>query len=333
MLEVVGFAAAAVVFSRLELFALLFLVPIQLAWVRRGEEGGLLSSGIALGAMVVIAAIQSWQSAGSIGEIGSPAAFYLDAVVAAGLMIGLFMMNSRLVPELIRRPVRVCERAAGAIVGSLVLFVLFRAAGGSTLWQDYVAIQVAGSPELMAQVDATVGEIVALQEQLLPLVARGAATAYLAVMLGSWWFGSLIAFRTRFPLSEGNPVMQELAGYAVVRFRLPEGWVWGLIIGWSSVALSIVLELAWLSTAAWNVALVMMVFYAIQGIAIVLHLGRRRATNQSARLLLAGGLVLGLLIPGLRIVVAVGIPLLGVSEIWVSYHRFEGSEEIDEGNS
>jgi hypothetical protein len=283
--------------------------------------------------MVVLAAIQSWRATGPVGETVSTAAFYLDAVVAAGLMVGLFFMNSQSIPDFVNRPVRVCERAGGAVAGSFVLFVLFWAAGGSTLWQDYFAIQVAGSPELLSQVDATVEEIVALQELLLPLVARGAAPAYLVVLLSSWWFGSLIAFRTRFPLSDGNPVMQEIAGYAVIRYRLPDGWVWGLIVGWSAVALSLVLELSWLSTVAWNAALVMMVLYAIQGIAILLHLGRRRATNQSARLLLAGGLVLGLLIPGLRIVVAVGIPLLGVSEIWVSYHRFEGSEEIDEGHS
>lgn len=329
VLEIVGFAAAAVILSRFELLAIAFLIPVQLAWIRHGEAGGIASSGLAVGAMMVLAVVGLRQADGGV----TAGAFFVDAMVALVFVAGLFLLNTQQVVHGLPFRVRVCQRAAAAVIAATVLFGLFIAAAGPSLWSDYFAVQLARRPELLSQINATVEEIVALQQQLLPVIARGALPAYLVVLLGNWWVGSLVAFRTRFPLSGGNPVMQEIAGYSVVRFQLPLNWVWALIAAWSAVAASVVLELQWLSTVGWNAALVMMGFYAIQGIAIALHLARQRAGEQRMRLLIAGALVLGLLIPGLRIVIAVGIPLLGVSEIWISYHRFEGSEESDEGDS
>ncbi|MCK4513963.1 MAG: hypothetical protein KAU31_01830, partial [Spirochaetaceae bacterium] len=52
--EVVGLALAAVLFFRFGLLMLVFLLPIQISWVRRGERAGLQSSGIFLGALALL---------------------------------------------------------------------------------------------------------------------------------------------------------------------------------------------------------------------------------------------------------------------------------------
>lgn len=333
VLEIVGFAAAAVILSRFELFAIAFLIPVQLAWIRHGEQAGTASSGLAAAALLVVSAVGARQIGSTGGGSIGAGAYFVDAVVAVVFLAGLFLMNSRRAVAVVGRPLLVAERAAAAAILAVAIFGVFAVLAGPSLWADYFAVQLARRPELLLQVDATQEELIALQQQVLPVIARGALPAYLAILLGNWWIGSLVAFRTRFPLAGGNPVMQEIAGYSVVQFQLPVAWVWVLITAWSAVAAAIVLELEWMTTIAWNAALTIMVLYAIQGIAVALHLSRSRAGDQRVRLLIAGGLVLGLLIPGVRIVIAVGIPMLGVSEIWISYHRFEGSEESDEGNS
>ncbi len=63
--------------------------------------------------------------------------------------------------------------------------------------------------------------------------------------------------------------------------------------------------------------------YAIQGLAVVWHLLDRRKVGRPQRIGLAVGLVIGLLIPGLNLVFLLGLPGLGISEVWVNYHRFE----------
>jgi len=44
----------------------------------------------------------------------------------------------------------------------------------------------------------------------------------------------VVAFRTRFPLTEGNPVMARLAGQDFGRFTVPVWSVWLFIGGWAA---------------------------------------------------------------------------------------------------
>ncbi len=325
----IGLAAAAVVLFRLELFSLVFLIPLQLAWIRHGEFGGLSSSVLVVAATAFIGVVEMSR----MDQALSPAVHFVGSSIALAFVIGLFIMNSHSLPRIHGRRLRVCERAGLASLVASVVFGVFFVAAGQALWAEYVALQISRRPELLAQVEASREEIIALSSQALGVLARGTLPGYVALLLGNWWAGSLVAFRTRFPLPEGNPIMEEIAGYTLTRFSVPVNWVWVLIAGWSAVVLVTIADISWLAVVAWNVALGSMVLYAVQGIAVLLFLVGRRGGDQRIRLLLAGGFVLGLLIPGLRVAIAVGIPVLGLSEIWITYHRFEGSEDTDEGHT
>jgi hypothetical protein len=103
--------------------------------------------------------------------------------------------------------------------------------------------------------------------------------------------------------------------------------VWFPIAAWGAVLGSLLVELGWLDFAIWNVALLTLAVYAIQGIAVLWHLLDRRHVRRTVRIGIAATLVIGLLVPGLNLVFLLGIPGLGISEVWVDYHRFERGGE------
>jgi hypothetical protein len=130
-----------------------------------------------------------------------------------------------------------------------------------------------------------------------------------------------------------NQVRERLRTFRVVRFRLPVAAVWVLIAAWAAVLGSVLLDLGWLDFAIWNLAFLALAVYAIQGLAILWHLLERRKVRRGTRIGIAVALVVGLLVPGLNLVFLLGVPGLGISEVWVDYHRFERSGEEDEGNT
>jgi len=83
----------------------------------------------------------------------------------------------------------------------------------------------------------------------------------------------------------------------------------------------------------WNVALSVTILYGLQGAAVARHLLMRWNANARILPLMVLALAVAVFLRGILLVVGIGIPILGLSEIWISYHRFDGSEDKDEGNS
>ncbi|MFW5684946.1 MAG: DUF2232 domain-containing protein, partial [Spirochaetota bacterium] len=150
---------------------------------------------------------------------------------------------------------------------------------------------------------------------------------YFVMLVGNWWIGVQLAFRTSVRLPGGNPVMARHAEMSLNEFALPGYLVWALIAAWSGVLATVVLQAGWVAYLFWNAAFVTTALYAIQGIALVWYFLDRYKAQRSMRLLTAVALIVGLLIPGLQLAIMLGLPGLGVSEIWVDYHRLKGSEE------
>ena len=329
-IDVVGLALASVLMFRFGLLRLFFLVPIQLAWIRRGEHAALVSSGLAL---VGISAV-SIGSLLRVGEVGTDALrglLLLDVVFVLAMLAGLFTMNSprvRVQTSDGPRELSIPERAIAAVLVGAALFgpVLLWLSTGETS-EQVIAAQVDVIRPLLEATGATSEEVWALTELVIGALLSGVLFGYLLLVAGNWWFGTLIAFRTRFRLPAGNAVMERLSSYAPTQFLLPVWFVWALIGAWAGVLGSIVADLQGISYVFWNAGFVTLALYAMQGISILLHFAERRKMARGSRVMIASGLVLGLLIPGLNIVVGLGLPGLGVSEIWVDYHRLKGSEE------
>jgi len=332
-LEVGGLALASLLLFRFGLLALVFLVPVQLAWVRRGEEGGLIASGGVLAGIALMKVVDLVRIRRSMGGADIPEGLLLlDLVFAAGLLAGLFVLNSDRMTvgtdEHDQRELTVAERmlaaiGVGAVVyGPTVAMIAVGDAGASV-----IAAQIEVFRPLFETAGATTEEIRVLVEIVVGALLSGLLFGYFLMLVGNWWFGVLLAFRSRFTLPAGNPIMARLAGYELTEFRLPVYLVWALIGAWGGVLLTELVEVGWLSYVFWNAAFTMLALYAIQGVAIVWYYLDRRGVGRGARIGLAIGMVFGLLIPGVQLAIGLGLPGLGVSEIWIDYHRFQGSEE------
>lgn len=328
--DVVGLALASVLMFRFGLLRLLFLVPIQLVWIRRGEQGALVSSAFALIGMVAVSA-GSLLGVGDLAGGALRALVLLDLVFVFGMLAGLFVMNTpraRVAAEGGSRELTVPERAiAASIMGALLFGPVLWWLSTGTLSQSVIAAQVEVVRPLLEATGATTEEVWALTELIIGALLSGILLGFLLLVIGNWWFGTLIAFRTRLRLPGGNPVMERLAGFSATQFVLPGWFVWALIVAWGGVLGSMLLEVGSISYVFWNAGFVTLALYAMQGISILLHFAERRKVARGSRIMIAAGLVLGLLIPGLNIVVGLGLPGLGVSEIWIDYRRLKGSEE------
>jgi len=332
-LEVGGLTLGSVLLFRFGLLGLVFLVPIQLVWIRRGEETGLLASG---GFLVGLALFKGFdlirlrQMAGP-GEV-SAALLLLDLVFAGGLLLGLFVMNTErlVVPTGDRgtRTLTVAERMLVATGVGLAVYgptVAIIAATGAA--EQVIATQIELLRPLFSATGANSEEIAMLTEVVLRALLSGLLFGYFVLLVGNWWLGVQVAFRSRYSLPAGNPVMARVAGYELTEFTLPHYLVWVLIAGWAGVLASIVYDLGWASYLFWNVAFVTLALYGIQGIAIVWFYLDRRKVRRGTRIGIAVAFVFGLVIPGLQLLIGLGLPGLGVSEIWIDYHRLKGSGE------
>ena len=78
----------------------------------------------------------------------------------------------------------------------------------------------------------------------------------------------------------------------------------------------------WIGILAWNVALLGTVLYGLQGVDILKFILRRMERFRS---MVIFAIILCLFMPGLNIIILIGVPLLGVSGLWIQYDRGERS--------
>ena len=329
-LEVVGLGLVALALFRFGLLALAFLVPIQLVWIRRGESAGLTASAVFMAALMVMKIVDRARIAAVIDPELTGALLLIDPVFALGFVVGLFVLNTERAFVPIGggfRTANVVERMVAAVMaGALVYVPGFIALGASTEAGSALAaaqIELLGS--LLGE-SVREAELIALAELVVEIIVNGAFLGFFVTLVGNWWFGIVFAFRGRMALPDGNPVMARASGYELTQFSVPLWMVWVLIGGWTGVVLVMMTGSAWAAPIAWNVGLVSLAIYGVQGVAIVWHFLGRRRVSRGVRAAAVAGIAIGLLMPGLNVVVGVGLPGLGVSEIWIDYHRFDESE-------
>jgi hypothetical protein len=113
-------------------------------------------------------------------------------------------------------------------------------------------------------------------------------------------------------------------------FRVPDWLVWPLLVPWAVVLLDLKISLGPLRYVAWNLGLIMLFTYGMQAVGIIQTLLDRRNVSRGFRALIAGGLALMVLWPGVNFVVLIGLPCLGVSELWIHYRKEQKEKEDNE---
>lgn len=108
----------------------------------------------------------------------------------------------------------------------------------------------------------------------------------------------------------------------VAEWKLKNDAIWIFLVLWMAVILlSFAKASYFLEAVLLNLAGGITVFYGIQGFCIILFLMRRKHTDYTAGRLFGMLLAFILLVPGLNALVVVALPLLGVTETWITYRK------------
>jgi hypothetical protein len=329
----VTFIAAGLASSFLYLSIFLsfaFLLPVQIAFGRKGGRAGMAAAGISVAGITVA---QVWRLAAA-GALGSSAGVGLFGVtgLAAGILPPFILLGAL---ALINAPLGRRWSPAYKALGATALCALAALPFILTIDRDAfftVDLEKAIGNLFVAPIRAAIAasgvgdsyDASALVASLDPkdLVAASIAmlrNSYAAILFfllaGSWRFGNR--------LSGSGSRGRELTG-AIDELRLPYPFVWAFLVCWSLVLGTVFLHAPDAASAfAWNCALVISLAYAAQGLGIVTHIFKSWNMPRSLRLLIAVMAVISLVTP-LGIAVAVSLPLFGVTEIWIHYRKPKG---------
>ena len=141
---------------------------------------------------------------------------------------------------------------------------------------------------------------------------RSLLADYTVLLAFSWWAGQAAANRSRALLGPSS-------GFRLSRFKLESGWLWPLIISGALVLADLFFGISYWAYAAWNIGLVLLFFFSLQGLAIVLFLFEKYRVPRLFWFLFVVGLVVLAASPGAGLFVVLAIPALGISENWIRY--------------
>ena len=114
----------------------------------------------------------------------------------------------------------------------------------------------------------------------------------------------------------------------VMRFEYPSNAVWGFIASWALVLLLRFVSVPMLlEIAALNLATVWAVIYAIEGFSVIFAHIRKRWEHVRSMTVLILLMVIGLFVPGINLIILIGLPLLGVFETFFDLKRIGAGNE------
>lgn len=284
----------------------MFAVPVQVNYSRRGAPLGIRSA-LATGALIVVVHLaQVFRLDGVQGE--TVRLLLLDSLMPIGVLLAVSLFN---LLRSITWAYRLVVATVPALLASLPSIVIL------------VAASSGDGPlgEQLSEMLSTLGMGVNLEYWLAAvrrIVLNTVGVGLLASVAANWWIGRSIVLRG----SAGSASLRDA--------RVPDPMVWFVIAGLAGVLLAWLAGLAALEPLAWNIMLVAAFTYGVQGIGLIQHLLRRRGLSErSERWVLTLSLV-ALFLPGINVLAAIGIPLLGMSEIWIDFKRgekYEGHSE------
>jgi hypothetical protein len=313
-IEVFGFSFLSILLYQAGLFLVLFAIPIQVLYIRRGEEAllyGILVQifGILLVSFLRFRNIQDGSLESNI--------FLLELYAPVIFSGGLFIVSSNRIK--IKR--RYYKFLFAAVLSGLVGIPYLMFLQKNQDLNDLILGQIQIINNLFAangaeQVESGVGQIVLNPENTLEfaksLFYSTYLFGYLILLGGSWMVGSLI----------GNRTMRSKRKVVNLRtFFIEEKNVWPLLFSWAIVLLSKIIDLGIIRYIVWNTGLIMLLLYGLQGIGILQFLINKKNVVKNRRLFLGLLIFFLILTPGINLVLFIGVPVLGVSEIWIKYRK------------
>jgi hypothetical protein len=308
------------------LLSVAFLLPVQIAFGRRGWRGGLAAAGVSAAAIATVLAAMTAASGGfaAQGSAGSAIVSFAQSLALPVLLLcALILANA----PFLRRWDRAYATLAATALCALVAIPALLSAERDGVVAGIMEKQMGEvlSPVRDALSDPSGGyEASVLAAALDPknliatsfaILRNSVAAIAFALLAASRWLGSRMSGRGS-RAREESPALGEV--------RLPYAFLWAFLASWTCV---LVIQLTSVppiaSTIAWNCALTVSLAYAAVGLGIVAFLLKKWNTPKSLRISLAALAVIAMLTP-VGIAIAVTLPLIGVTEIWIHYRKPKG---------
>ncbi len=314
-LEVVLFTLSSL-FLYLTGMVPLFLIPLQVVASRRGMQGLVAASGVFL---VVFLGIRLFPLVRSEGASGLNILVVIEIAFVLVLLIGMVIVNF----PLRKRPrTLVMLLSATAVAGIAAIPSALLLSGYAPFQQSMTNLFVDASKMfsgVIASADVTAGSLFAsllvpakLQELALAYLLRSFLADVVVLLSFSWWAGQASAART-------SAIFGVRSTFRFSAFRL-EGWyLWPLIFSGALILLDLVFGISFWAYAAWNVGLVLLFLYGLQGMAILRFLFEKHGIPRMLWLLLIAGLVFLAASPRAGLFVILAVPFFGISENWIRY--------------
>ncbi len=317
-LEIAAFSIGAVILYELGFLIIIFLVPIQILYIRHGEKA-LLSSGVFI--LLAISLVNVVQAEQALGEDLTGNLLLLDLLLPAALLAGLYIINTYRLNQF-DRTIRFIFAAVLIGIVSVPIVLYF---AQSEVLNNALRLQVETFREVLTvqpmEEGAEAVSSVPPAEELIAYAKNIFFSSYIFVytlyLMVNWYIGVLFSARSNYG--------QDVNAPDITQYHVEDRFVWPLIGAWTLVLLSQIQNLGALEYAFWNAGLILLLFFALQGIGILRYLMIKKNISTGLRIVIVLGLVVLILIPGVNIAVIVGIPLLGVSEIWIKYRMEQRS--------
>ncbi|HYW82935.1 MAG: hypothetical protein ACHQ1F_06275 [Spirochaetia bacterium] len=313
-LEIVLFTVSSLFLYHTGMGIALFLIPLQVVASRRGIQALVAASGIFLAVFLAIRLFPFVQSGGASSPdilVAVEAGFVL--VLLIGMVIVNFPFHGR--PRTLMMLLSAAALAAVAAIPAALLLP------GSVPFQQSMTNLFAEVSKTLSGVissaDVVAGSLFAsllvpakLQELTQAYILRSFVADVIVLLSFSWWAGQASAART-------SALFGARATFRFAAFRL-EGWyLWPLILSGALILADLFFGISFWAYAAWNVGLVMLFLYGLQGMAILRFLFEKHGVPRFLWLLLIAALAILAASPGAGLFVILAVPLLGVSENWI----------------
>ena len=315
-MEIAAISAVSYVLYQFNVF-ILFLIPLQILYARRGSTELVRGAGIVF-LLTAITAIR--RLAGLEDQSLRRVLLVLEVVLPFSLIAGIVLpaIKWSFYPDG-RRLIKLS--GVTALIGIVSIPIVLMVSRNDGLGRFFVeqieafrnALEASsgGDPTLMYAFGEILGDPERLASIAAELVLRNYLFSFFVLVGGSIWIGDFAASRTTVGIE-----------YPRIRsFRVPEKTLWFVVLGWGIVLVDSISTngVGALRYAAWNVGMTALLMYGIQGIGIIRHVLVKRGVSRFIRISLVVLFVLMLFWPGANLLVLVGIPGIGISETWVRY--------------
>jgi hypothetical protein len=316
-LEITLFTLSALLLYHTGIGIAFFLIPLQVVASRRGFKDLLVSLGIFLAVFTGIrCAPYVLPSAGAPPD----ALVVLEAGIVGLLLLGLCIVNC----PLRRRPRTLIMLAASTVCAGIVGFPGIIVLSGTASFQQAMNGMYAEIARMLSGIfapsadgigGAMIGSLLEpakLRQMSEGYLLRSLLADYIVMLAFSWWAGQAAAARS--PVyRDGQP------GFHFARFRLESWWLWPFIAGGGVILVDLFFHITPWAYAAWNVGIVMLFLYGLQGMSIICFLFEKYHIPRFVWVVTVIMVALCALSPGAGVFVILAVPVFGISENWIRY--------------